>query len=375
MPTREPKNRRHNEVGVFAVSCWLLGVVAFLQLMVAGMALANRFERSRLANVAAQAPPEPIIVRVPAAPSLETPPLPAASALSSPAPFTPPPAMRDLPPPTPLNMPAIADPVGEKLVNEAREARIAGDMASAIAKLESALAKSPDEPVLLYEMGVLHEQMGVFDTASSYYQKVFDLGQTKAGSLYANAARKLRDGLAVERDVTGKMTLDRIQIYNDKFNEEAQRVVLTIPIEKAPSEEIDPTLVGVTVLFYNKNSQGEIVQREETSQVSERWLSPPFGDFADGTETLRIVYTLPRQSLRDEHLFGKLEYYGQVVTLTYGNQILDVDAWPRDLAARSEGAGGPSSGGEDPMLLPEFQDAMPPDYDPDTPLLPVPLGP
>lgn len=77
-------------------------------------------------------------------------------------------------------------------------------------------------------------------------------------------------------------------------------------------------------------------------------------------------YKIPVQDGQTAHLFGQPEYYGQVVTLTYEGEVLDVQAWPRDLAARIGQVDG--GGVED---FPEFLqgDMLPPDFDPENPLL------
>ena len=81
-----------------------------------------------------------------------------------------------------------------------------------------------------------------------------------------------------------------------------------------------------------------------------------------------MTYTIPRMDPQMEHLFGTRTYYGQVVTLIYQGEVLDVQAWPRDLAAKA--ARSPATGfGE--LLAPEFQDTLPPDFDPTLPLLPA----
>ena len=57
-------------------------------------------------------------------------------------------------------------------------------------------------------------------------------------------------------------------------------------------------------------------------------------DWAGGEESLRMNYVIPSQDSQTEHLFGARTYYGQVVSLLYKGEILDVQAWPRDLAAK-----------------------------------------
>ena len=176
--------------------------------------------------------PKLVAVRVPAAgPAGEDR---SASVVSRP-PLPPPAASLPLPPPTPMTTPQVADPRSERMVNEARQARVAGDMGLAIVKLEEALSQSPDDPSVHYELGLVHEQMGVFDTAAAHYEKVFQMGVSGAGSLYELAAGKLRDGFEQPDAMVGKLALGRVRIFNDPKNEEGQRVVLTIPVQKAPA--------------------------------------------------------------------------------------------------------------------------------------------
>ncbi len=339
--------------------------MAFVQVLVAGMALATRLEESRVVRIVEKEVLKPVLVRVPARPALEEaavvsrPPVP-------PTPIAPPVAAIPAVEPTPLSVPIVADPRSERMVEEARQARVAGDMGRAIVKLEEALEKSPEDPSVHYELGLVHEQMGVFDTAAAHFEKVFQMGVTGAGSLYAMAATKLRDGFDQPGDMLGKLALGRVRIFNNPNHEDGQQVILTIPVQKSPADEIDVGEIAVSVTFFNRTTKGEIVQLEDKSWVTERWVTLPF-DWAGGEESLRMTYTIPPQDLQTAHLFGDRTYYGQVVSLMYMGEVLDVQAWPRDLAARIPRA--PSAGPGDDML-PEFQDSFPLDFDPSLGVLP-----
>ena len=337
--------------------------MAFVELLVAGMALATRLEESRVVRVVEKEVPKPVIVRVPAQ-AAETsvvarPPIPLAKA-DDPSPMI---------APAPLKVPQVADPRSERLVNEAREARVAGDMGRAIVKLEEALAASPDDPSVRYELGLVHEQMGVYDIAASHYEKVFKMGTSGAGALYELAAAKLRDGFETPDAMLGKLSLGRVRIFNDPNHEGGHRVILTIPVQKSPADVIDVAEIAVSVVFFNRTSKGDIVQLEDKSWVKEQWVTLPF-DWAGGEESLRMTYMIPPQDAQTEHLFGSRVYYGQVVSLTYKGEVLDVQAWPRDLAARIPKAPAAAPGD---LMLPEFQDSLPPDFDPELGVLPPPL--
>lgn len=349
-------------IPVFPVACWALAMMAFTQLLVAGMALATRLEESKQVRVIEKEVLKPVVVRVPTPAAQAAPPV-----VSRP----PVPQVVDSPqvPATPIQTPQVADPRSERLVNEAREAIVAGDMGRAIIKLEEALAKSPDDPNVHYELGRVHEQMGVFDTAAAHYEKVFQMGVAGAGTLYGLAAAKLRDGFESPDKMLGKLSLGRVRIFNDPNHEGGQRVILTIPVQKAPADEVDVAEIAVSVTFFNRTAKGEIVQLEDKSWVTERWVTLPF-DWTGGEESLRMTYTVPPQDSQTEHLFGGRSYYGQVVSLMYKGEVLDVQAWPRDLAARIPKQPSASPG---EMPSPEFQDTLPPDLGPGVlPPLPEP---
>jgi hypothetical protein len=347
----------------FGAACWFLGMMAFVQLLIAGMALATRLEESREVRVVEKEVLRPVVVRVPAA---EQPAEPRETGVVSRPPVELKPEVPAVQP-SPLNVPQVADPRSERLVRDARQARVAGDMGRAIIKLEEALDQSPDDPSVRYELGMVHEQMGVYDVAASHYQKVFEMGVSGAGSLYEMAATKLRDGFEQPDAMLGKLSLGRVRIFKSPHDENGQRVILTVPLQKSPADEIDANEIGVEVNFFNRTSRGEIVALEDKSWVKEQWVTLPF-DWTGGEESLRMIYTIPPQDDQTAHLFGGRGYYGQVVSLTYKGEVLDVQAWPRDLAARIPKM--PSAPASD-LMLPEFQDSLPPDFDPAMPLLPA----
>jgi hypothetical protein len=334
---------------VFPVACWALAMMAFTQLLVAGMALATRLEESKQVRVIEKEVLKPVVVRVPTAgpstspPVVSRPPVDETPKLSA----------------SPIQTPQVADPRSERMVNEAREAIVSGDMGRAIVKLEEALGKSPEDPNVHYELGRVHEQMGVFDTAAAHYEKVFQMGVEGAGALYGMAAAKLRDGFEKPDAMLGKLSLGRVRIFNDPNHETGQRVILTIPVQKAPADEVDVAEIEVAVNFFNRTTKGEIVPRENEPSI-DQWVTMPF-DWAGGEESLRITYTVPPQDHQTDHLFGARSYYGQVVSLKYKGEVLDVQAWPRDLAARISKQPATAPG---EMPPPEFLDALPPDLGP-----------
>jgi hypothetical protein len=349
-----------DKLPVFPIACWALGMMASAQLLVAGLALATRFEETRTVKIVEKEVTKIVTVPVPSENVEE------ASVVARPPAMAPSMPFALAPPvePEPVETPQIADPRSERLVNEGRKARVAGDMGLAIIKLEESLKQSPEDPSVHYELGLVHEAMGVFDVAAEHYEKVFQAGVSGAGALYELAAAKLRDGFEQPTDMLGKLALGRVRIFNDPQHEKGARVILTIPLQKAPAAEVDSNEIQVSVAFFNRTSKGEIVPLEDKSQVSQQWVSLPF-DWAAGEENLRMTYVIQKQDPATATIFGESSYYGQVVSLLYQGEVLDVQAWPRDLAARinQQPVAPPQNG----LQTPEFLDLPPPDFDLDSP--------
>lgn len=368
----------------FRVSCWVLGVLAFAEVMSAAVALAGRFEATRPVRVVE-------VIKEVKVPQIITVPAPAAVAdagrlrsrgnadiVARPPQAEPPVAAAPAAPaPNPLGAPKIADPVVERLVLEARKFRVAGDMEKTITKLNEAAVITPDEPNVEYELGLVHEDMEIFDKASAHYERVFRMGATKGGALYELAAGKLRDGFEDPKAMRGKLSLGRTRIYRDVNYAEGERVVLTVPVQAAPGTNVGPDDFFVTVRFFDTLRGKEIVSTsEETSIRDSQWVSGSI-DWAGGEELLRVTYVIPPQSAADERLFGARTYYGQSVELNYKNELIDVQAWPRDLAARTQQPqqqtpktdGAPLSGDVPPEFL--DKDTLPPGFNPGAPLLPA----
>ncbi len=78
-----------------------------------------------------------------------------------------------------------------------------------------------------------------------------------------------------------------------------------------------------------------------------------------------MTYILPKSDPYSSHLFGRRNYYGQIVKLMYKNELIDSQAWPRHLAMQTPNS---QPGGLDPLFL--DYDLLPPDFDPNVPLLP-----
>ncbi|WP_367870991.1 hypothetical protein [Luteolibacter sp. Populi] len=323
---------RHSD-HVFRLSCWGLGVIAFGQLLAGGIAVAVRVEKAREVRVEEKIVTK--IVTVEAKPS----PLVAAPAAPVVAVLPPPPVPAPLPPARPLATPPIADPNVERLVQEARKARLASDTASALVKLAEAREMAPSDPNVLYETGLLFEEMSAYDPrlvdqAADAYQAVFALGTTGAGVLYTMAAEKLRDGIAMPDQMRDELRLGNLRIFPDREFQDGERTVVTVPVQAAPGAQIGSNDLSVNVDFYDStviNGKKEIVPC--TVAAIPEWVSGAM-DFVGGEESLRLNYVLPPQDAQQQQLFGRRTYYGVVAKLYYKGELIDTRSWPRHLSAQ-----------------------------------------
>lgn len=355
----------------FRLSCWLLAITGFAQIVTAGIALAMRIELARTAPIHTPiAATNPVVAINQPRPKVPAPQVQEATALASQAakmiPTAPTPSSivetAPLPPARPITAPSVADPVTEKLLKEAKTARLAEDMVTAITKLEQALQQSPRQAQVLFELGLCHEDMGIYDRARQYYHQVFQLGTTAAGNLYLQAAEKLKAGFEQPQDKIHRLVLGRIRLFRDSRHKDGEKVIITIPIQCPPGEKIECRDLEVRVNFFDEIGAKKEVQPADTSvaQVDSRWTTDPL-DWATGEELLQVTYTIPPDDIQQSHLFGQRKYHGQVVELAYRGQLIDAQAWPRVLAHKLNQ---PDSS---PMLL---EGEMPPDFNSENPLLP-----
>ncbi len=381
MPSHGLQPTKETRLRGFQVSCWVLGVTSFIELVTAAVAVSVRVEHAREARVVEKEVTKLVTIRVPSAPPPQPqtqPAIPHSPVMQTPAGELTPLAVVQLPPvpavvPSPLVTPSIADPVVERLVRDARSARVAEDMGRALAKLEEAKRLAPGEPNVLYELGMVYEQMEVYDKASEFYEKVFQLGTSVAGSLYDQAARKLRDGFEQPTSIRGKLALGRVRIFKDPDTSAGERVVLTIPVQAAPGANVGADDFSVIVHFFDSVKGGDPQPSVAgLFESSYQWTTLPI-DWVGGEELLRVTYLLKPQSAQQAHLFGERSYYGQVVELRYKNELIDLQSWPRDLAARASAPKPVLTPGPVNDVPPEFldKDSLPPGFNPDNPLLPA----
>jgi len=225
----------------------------------------------------------------------------------------------------------IADPVVEKLIAESRALQLDGDMMRAMLKLDEAARRDPSEAAVIYNKGLLYEEMGLYTQAADQYQEVQQMG-IAAGSFFKLSAKKLTKGMDAAYANRPAISIGPMNVRRNNENRDEQRVNLAITILARPDKSINPSDVSVQVHFYDQLENSEIKKASSHAKISEaQWDGKVDWKGASHEETVNISYTIPEADLAQAHLFGQRQYYGHVVELYYKNEVIDQQATPRRL--------------------------------------------
>jgi len=260
------------------------------------------------------------------------------------------------------DVPAVEDPIVERLLREARSARMKGDMRLAMVKLEEASSrtkKEKKEVAVIYEQALVYEAMGVFDLALDHYHQVYELGSQQAMGLYSLAAQKLSDGFQENNNL---LALGRVREFRDERVPGVQKIILTVPVVAAIAEDVDPTEVQVEVNLYDKLN-GKVVLPDSSQAPQFKWVSQPVDWKGAKEELLQVTYVIEADQSGDDYLFGERKYYGHVAELSYRGEVIDQQAWPRLLAREK------NIRERDPLMMPDGY--LPNDFNHENPLLPT----
>ena len=360
-------------LGVFHLSCWVIGLLAFLQIMTLAVALVLR--PAAQPQVVEKVVPEylylPARQQSPAVsarvPRLEKEASPASGAAelterqkgrSVPGSATGAPAGSR----ASRRYPPVADPVAERLVREAHEARIRSDHMQALLKLDEAEGIEPKHPVIHFSRGANLEAMGIYDKATEEYLEVYRLGPVKAGALWRKAARKLEKGIVPEMDGLTSLGVVRTSVPETTDLGEKHGVIL--PVAVALDQDFNSSLLETKVHFFEKQG-GKIKQVTLPENQGYRWLTEPV-DWEEGDETVEVWYQIPFADSQQQHLFGNRQFHGFVAELYYDGELVDVRAQPRTLIRKLASQQGAERIEDwDPIL------DVAEDYDPGNPLLPT----
>ena len=342
--TAAAKNHNPN-LGVFHVSCWMLGLIAFVQLMSVGVAMVMK--ETAQPEVETKVVTEYVVVPRPT-PVRVKPPKEAPKKVAVEEPVFDPLLLPDIDtlniPPVPKAMdvaPAIKNPIVERLIEEAREARITGDLVLAQTKLNEAEHLEGENANVLYDLAVNFDALRVYDKADEYYIKVVQLGPIEGGSLFAKASAKIERGRIA--DLKGLASLGLVRKSSPRRVAGGERRTVMMPISVAPGKEFDPELLDPRMNFFEE-VDGKIQPAVITPDGSGfEWVSAPV-NWDDGEELAEVWYFVPDQDVREAYFSGERKFYGMVVELYYDGRLVDMMAQPRTLIKEMSYSKGPEEG-------------------------------
>ncbi|MGJ8676140.1 MAG: tetratricopeptide repeat protein [Akkermansiaceae bacterium] len=358
----------------FCIACWVIGLIAFAQLIALGTALNVKIGSHSLAEnepkllpiatagFAENVRPRSLgeILASSGNVNAENVPTARPEAVSI-APYRSTPSSTSLP-----SLPRIANPRVERLIEESRTYQMDGDISNAVLKLEEAATHDPAEPAIHFQKARIFEDMGLYVKAADEYQAIQQMG-TKAGVYFPLAIRKLTENLDSSMARRNVISIGPAIPAKKMTTEDGkQQARVNISIRARPDTPINPDDVTVNVYFYDTVSGaggGEIKGSSPSAVIEKSWLDHKI-DWQDAgnEENILVNYTIPSSDGTYEHLFGQREYFGYVVELVYKGEVIDQQAHPRRLHSHHGNKLAPAAadgfnpwlyeGDNDGMLLP-----------------------
>ncbi len=213
----------------------------------------------------------------------------------------------------------------EKLVEEAKRLHLAGDIVRAVVKLAEAEVIDPTEPAIIYRRALVFEDARNWERAGDEYDKLFALGP-EVGTYYEIATDKIANGVKDAPDVVPFQLGNVVQrVSQDKLTAR-----VSIPVRRLTKREIEPSQIDVRIFFYDivDNKVVEPVPQQREQNIAKRWITEPTDWLRSTEETAEAVYQLPELELAQVHLFGERRYFGHVVELYYKGELMDQFAYP-----------------------------------------------
>ncbi len=224
----------------------------------------------------------------------------------------------------------ISDPDVERLLNTGIELRAGGNTQAALRTLLSADEKLPDHPRILSEIAGTYSQMGLSEKAALYWERVFRLGEERAGAYFDMADMVLKGKQLAQ--VPGKnalLSIGDIDEIRDEGITAGERITLRVTIQAGVGAHPAGADMALLVYFYDLVDGKQFLP--STADTSESYISAPY-DWKNGkTEAIEVTYYQPVFTPEQKRELGDRIYYGYIVELYYRDELQDIVASPRKL--------------------------------------------
>lgn len=226
-----------------------------------------------------------------------------------------------------------------ELVQQARSLRERGDTSTALTRLREAQTISPRSALIISEVAITYEKMGMADKAFQQWRKIYDMGES-AGIYYAAAKAKLNEGTEPGDANAGALDgiqpgmalgIGSIEKINQADENAVRRFLLRIPLKARPSADIDVRDTVIQVYFYDIVAGQDVVQTN--ANVRSHWSTLPADWSDDDIEVLEVEYLQPKpeakpESEKAEEPVETRDYFGYVVRVYYRGELQDMRADP-----------------------------------------------
>ena len=262
---------------------------------------------------------------------------------------------RRQPPPIRPTPETIRNARVDQLVAQARSLRERGDITTALIRLREALAISPENPLIISEMALAYEAMGLPAKAGEQWRRIYRVGEA-AGDYFTLAQQRLRlldqermakldeaAEAAFSANLLGAslapptLLLGQVEITDDTGNTQPLRALkLRVPIHAVPEARVDVGEVVIQVLFYDAYRDGTVVQTNAI--VNSAWVSKldANGNERDidwstpEAEVLEVTYQQAPPEYRERKQTHR-NYFGYVVRVYYKGVLNATAADPPQL--------------------------------------------
>ena len=260
-------------------------------------------------------------------------------------------ATASVPKPTPVTLPlpkhepTTSEARLAELVDQARALRERGDTSTALTRLREAQTISPNQALIISELAITYEKMGLTDKAMEQWRRIYEMGES-AGIYFSAADAKLKAVEAQAQASSAPMTaaaagtpkeadgiqpgsqlgLGEISLEEQADPQASKKFSLKIPIKARPNSKIDVADVVIQVFFYDMLDEKDVVQTNAT--VNYRWSTTPPTWQEDDIEILNVEYLQSQPDARARKAAEQRKYFGYVVRVYYKKELQDMRAEP-----------------------------------------------
>lgn len=260
-------------------------------------------------------------------------------------------AVSALPTSAPTVVRALKNPQILEAIEASKLARKQGDMQAAIEALHSADTKEPNHPLILSELALTYEGMGIMTKAMAAWRSIIAIGEEKAGSYFTLAKAKLEGRDDSPLNNVSAIKLGECQVIRDATAKKGERIAVRVPLIATPGAVIDPAQMDIHVYLFESVNNGERIEQARATAPSLDWISAPVDWKESNEELVDVVYDLPSPKPEELREFGQRKFYGYVVKLFYQNKLVGDEAQPASLRDFSPARSGPA--GLDGSLFPK----------------------